>query len=154
MPEPGDPLAARCLDALRSVAATYCDGRVPSGRVYPRPSLDYVAARDGCPAVVVAWTPSRPVSRRKSLQWQSLGFAATALLVDAAGGTLSLDPAWRSGWSVGLADAADRGLSALLPECVNVDADSLTVIDASAFEAAGLWTATCSLLVVCRRPLP
>lgn len=149
-PDPADPLEVRVLDGVKAVAQVVSLGNVDTGRVYRRLTLESVPDRDGLPCVVVAWTPGRPYGYRVLLstkkEWT---FPVTALLLDRQGTFAAADPEWRAGWAGRLMTAlVDDGID--VAECVNTDPDSLTILDLSRYDEAGVWASPASVIVTCR----
>lgn len=149
-----DSLETRVRNGVLAAAMTASGGNVPDARHYGRDVLAYSTDRDGKPAVVVARTPGRTITRTPKLQWNEFVIPVTAMLVDATGGTFASGAGgdWRTAWVDALFDALDTLGLPDVAEVNYVDPDQLVQLDLTAFEQAGLWQTTASLLVTVRVP--
>lgn len=145
-------LATRIHQAFRNLVAQATPD-IDDARFYRRSVLTVSPERDGpLPVGVVAPTPGRPVTTRKLLSKREKVFGFTALACAAQGGKVAVGDEWRLNWAAAVGDALiDADWSAAgVPEVINVNPDTLAIIDTVAFQDAKLWVATISLLIVCR----
>ena len=147
-----DPLIVQVQSAIQAVVVPL-SAPVPEARVYSRSVLEYSPDRDGCPAVIVAPTPGRIVTRRKTLSKIEIVYPFTVILSDGQGGSFKTDPVWRAGWADVVAAALHGTSLTDVSEVVRIAPDGQTILDLTAWEQAGIWRAAVSVLVTCRTGL-
>jgi hypothetical protein len=153
------PLEIRIHNRIVAEAVAVSGANVPEAQHYRRDVLAHSPGRDALPAVVVARTAGRVIGWRALLSCDEYVYPVTVLLLDTAGGQVVGAEAqnWRAGWTRSLL-AALGGPSPLwvdgdaesVPEIHYVDLDALTVLDMTAYEGAGLWQSSLSVLVTVR----
>jgi len=147
------PLEVRVFDGVRRAAELASVPEVARAKVYRRPTITVDPQRDTLPCVVVAPTPGANVGRSKTLSKLTWTYPVTAVLVTSHGWTSALGESWRSGWAERVMRELDDNPLDGVPECTDIRPDSLTLIDLTAFDSAGLWVSRVSVVVTCRIPL-